>query len=70
MRGVDNWEYCSVHTATYRDGTGITREVLTITLPSGVWISLGSRAPSNLLPVAVGEVSPEPGEAFAPMNGA
>jgi hypothetical protein len=33
MRGVDNWEYCSVHTATYRDGTGITREVLTITLP-------------------------------------
>ena len=35
-----------------------------------VWISLGSRAPGNLLPVAVGEVSPEPREAFALMEGA
>ena len=35
-----------------------------------VWISLGSRAPGNLLPVAAGEVSPEPWEAIALMDGA
>ena len=33
MRDMENWEYCTVHAATYRDGTGMTRELLTITLP-------------------------------------
>jgi hypothetical protein len=33
IRGMETWEYCAVSLVTYREGSGETHELLTITFP-------------------------------------